>query len=222
MSSEKITAEVREEFGKGAARRIRRENKIPAVLYGHGEAPVHVTLPGHETMMALRHGGTNSVLELQISGGSQLALAREVQVDPIRRVIEHIDFVAVRSGEKVTVDVPIQVVGTPAPDSLVVTENNTIQVESEATHIPELIEVDITGLAIGKMVHAADLVLPKGTTLLADPELLIVNVTGQISAEALEAELEEAEAEAGIERDESDEAAAESAESTESGASDSE
>ncbi len=222
MSSEKITAEVREEFGKGAARRIRREDKIPAVLYGHGEAPVHVTLPGHETMMALRHGGTNSVLELQLPGGAQLALAREVQVDPIRRVIEHIDFVAVRSGEKVTVDVPIQVVGTPAHDSLVVTENNTIQVEAEATHIPELIEVDITGLAIGKMVHAADLVLPKGTTLLADPELLIVNVTGQISAEALEAELEEAEAEAGIERDESDEAAAESAESGDAAESDSE
>ena len=201
MSSEKIAAERREEFGKGAARRIRRENKIPAVIYGHGNETVHVTLPGHATMMALKHGGTNAVLELDIAGDTQLALAREVQVDPIRRVIEHIDFVAVRRGEKVTVDVPVHVVGEAASETLVVTENATVQVEAEATHIPEQIEVEVTGAEAGTQVLASDLQLPSGTTLLTDPETLVVNVTGQVSEEALEAELAEAEADAGIERE---------------------
>ena len=111
---EKITAEMRTEFGKGAARRIRRDDKIPAVVYGHGNETVHVTLPGHDTMMALKHGGANALLELDIEGKSQLALTKQVQVDPIRRVLEHIDFVAVRRGEKVTVDVPIHVTGDAA------------------------------------------------------------------------------------------------------------
>jgi large subunit ribosomal protein L25 len=204
MAAEKITAETRTEFGKGAARRIRREDKIPAVIYGHGNEPVHVTLPGHQTMMALKHGGSNALLELDVEGSEQLALAKEVQVDPIRRVIEHIDFVAVRRGEKVTVDVPIHVVGDAAPDTLVVTENAVISVEAEATHIPEFFEVSVEGAAAGTQILAKDLTLPSGTTLLADEELLIVNVTEQISAEALEAELEEAEAEAGIEHEVSD------------------
>lgn len=219
MSAEKITAEPRTEFGKGAARRIRREDKIPAVIYGHGNDPIHVTLPGHDTMMALKHGGANALLDLDIDGTSQLALAREVQVDPIRRVIEHVDFVAVIKGEKVTVDVPIHVVGEAAPETLVVTENATVQVEAEATHIPEFIEVSVEGAPVGTQVLARDLALPQGTTLLADEELLVINVTQQISAEALEAELEEAEAEAGIVHEESEatagEAAGESAEAAE-------
>ncbi len=177
MAAEKITAEKRTEFGKGAARRIRREDKIPAVVYGHGNDPIHLTLPGHDTMMALKHGGSNAVLDLEFDGGNQLALAREVQVDPIRRVIEHIDFVAVRLGEKVTVDVPVHLNGEAAPETLVVTENATVQVEAEATHIPEFIEIDIEGAAIGTQIHASDLVLPEGTTLLIDPETLIVNIT---------------------------------------------
>jgi large subunit ribosomal protein L25 len=216
---EKIAAEARTEFGKGAARRIRREHKIPAVVYGHGNDPVHVILPGHQTMMALKHGGANALLALDIDGSEQLALTKDVQVDPIRRVIEHVDFVAVTRGEKVTVDVPIHVVGDAAPETLVVTENAVVSVEAEATHIPEFFEVSVEGAEIGTQVHAKDLVLPSGTTLLADEELLIVNVTQQISAEALEAELEEAEAEAGIEHDapesedaaEGDEAAADDA-----------
>ena len=198
---EKIAAEPRTEFGKGAARRIRREDKIPAVIYGHGNDPIHVILPGHQTMMALKHGGANALLALDIDGSEQLALTKDVQVDPIRRVIEHLDFVAVIRGEKVTVDVPIHVVGDAAPETLVVTENAVLSVEAEATHIPEFFEVSVEGAAIGTQVHAKDLELPKGTALLADEELLIVNVTQQISAEALEAELEEAEAEAGIEHD---------------------
>jgi large subunit ribosomal protein L25 len=212
MAAEKITAETRTEFGKGAARRIRREDKIPAVIYGHGNEPVHVTLPGHQTMMALKHGGSNALLELDVEGSEQLALAKEVQVDPIRRVIEHIDFVAVRRGEKVTVDVPIHVVGDAASETLVVTENAVISVEAEATHIPEFFEVSVEGAEAGTQVLAKDLDLPSGTTLLADEELLIVNVTQQISAEALEAELAEAEAEVGIEHEPSTEEIAEAQE----------
>jgi large subunit ribosomal protein L25 len=213
--ADKITAEQRTEFGKGAARRIRRDDKIPAVVYGHGDVPIHVTLPGHDTMMALKHGGANALLDLQIEGVSQLALTKQVQVDPIRRVIEHVDFVAVKRGEKVTVDVPIHLNGSAAPETLVVTENSTVQVEAEATHIPEYIEVSIDGAQVGTQIHASDLELPSGTTLLTDGDMLIVNITQQMSEEALEAELAEAEADAGIEREESDEEAAEAAEGTE-------
>jgi large subunit ribosomal protein L25 len=217
MATEKIQGELRTEFGKGAARRIRRDDKIPAVIYGHGNDPVHVTLPGHDAMMAIRHGGANALLDIELDGQSQLALTKAVQIDPIRRLIEHIDFVAVRRGEKVTVDVPIHVVGDAAPETLVVTENATVHVEAEATHIPEYFEVSVEGAAVGTLVHASDLSLPSGVTMLSDEELLIVNVTQQMSEEALEAELEEAEAEVGIEREESDEEAAEAA-AEESGA----
>ncbi|WP_109505927.1 50S ribosomal protein L25/general stress protein Ctc [Nocardioides speluncae] len=195
MSAEKIQAETRSEFGKGAARRIRRDNKVPAVIYGHGNDPIHVTLPGHATMMALKHGGANALLELDIEGKSQLALTKQVQVDPLKRTLEHIDFVAVRRGEKVTVDVPIHVVGEAVRETLVVTENATVQVEAEATHIPEFIEVSVEGAEVGTQILASDLALPQGTTLIVDPETLIVNVTQQQAAEPEpEAEGEAAEA----------------------------
>jgi large subunit ribosomal protein L25 len=209
---EKITAEKRTEFGKGAARRIRRDDKIPAFVYGHGNDPIHLTLPGHDTMMALKHGGANALLELDIDGSSQLALTKQVQVDPIRRVLEHIDFVAVRQGEKVTVDVPVHVTGDAAPETLVVTEQSTIQVEAEATHIPERIEVSVEGAQVGTQIHASDLQLPDGTTLLTDGEALIVNITQAQTAEQVEAELAEAEADAGIVHEESDAEVAEAAE----------
>ena len=199
--SEKIKAEVRTEFGKGAARRIRREDKVPAVVYGHGNEPIHLTLPGHDTMMALKHGGANALLELEIDGKTQLALTKQVQVDPIKRHLEHVDFVAVKRGEKVTVEVPVHLVGEAAKETLVVTETAAIQLEAEATHIPEAIEVSIEGAEAGTQIHASDLQLPTGSTLLLDPETLVVNVTAQVSQEALDAELEEAEAEAGIEHD---------------------
>ena len=217
MSAEKITAESRTEFGKGAARRIRREDKVPAVVYGHGNDPIHITLPGHSTMMALKHGGANALLELDLEGTTHLALTKQVQIDPITRHLEHIDFVAVRRGEKVTVDVLVHLVGDAAPDTLVVTENSTVQIEAEATHIPESIEVDIEGAEVGTQIHASDLVLPSGSTLLMDPETLVVNITNAPTAEQVEAELEEAEAEAGIEREESTEEAEAAAAETESG-----
>jgi len=194
-SEANIKAEIRAEFGKGAARRIRRDNKIPAVVYGHGNEPVHLTLPGHQTMMALKHLGANAVLDLDIDGTSQLALTKAVQVDPIRRLIEHIDFVAVKKGEKVTVDVPIVVLGDAAADTLVVVDHTTVQLEAEATHIPESIEVDIEGAEAGTQVLAGGLTLPKGATLVSDAELLIINVTAAQEADLGEVE-EAAEGEA--------------------------
>ena len=222
MSTEKIKAEARTEFGKGAARRIRRQDKVPAVVYAHGEEPQHITLPGHDTMMALKHGGANALLELDIDGKTQLALTKQVQVDPIKRHLEHVDFVAVKRGEKVTVDVPVHVVGEAGPETLVVTENATVSVEAEATHIPEFFEVSVEGAEAGTLIYASDLSLPKGTTLLTDPETLVVNVAQQVSAEALEAELEAAEDEAGIEREESDEDASDDAPAEAEGDADSE
>ena len=202
MSTETIKAEARTEFGKGAARRIRRENKIPAVIYGHGNDPIHVTLPGHDTMMAIKHGGANALLEIEIDGKPQLALTKAVQVDPVRRLLEHVDFVAVKRGEKVTVDVPVLTVGEAAKETLVQIENNTVQIEAEATHIPESIEVDIEGAEAGTQILAGALVLPQGSTLLTDAETLVVHVTeaqvadtGEEAAEAGEGE-EAAEGEA--------------------------
>ena len=160
---ELIKAETRTEFGKGAARRIRRADKVPAVLYGHGTDPKHISLPGHETMMALKHGGANALLELDIEGQAQLALTKQVQIDPIRRTIEHIDFVAVRRGEKVTVDVPVHLHGDAAPETLVVTEHATVQIEAEATAIPERIEISIEGAEVGTQILAGALKPSSGT-----------------------------------------------------------
>ncbi|MGN6721121.1 MAG: 50S ribosomal protein L25/general stress protein Ctc [Marmoricola sp.] len=211
MSEELIQAEHRTEFGKGAARRIRRADKIPAVIYGHGNEPIHVTLPGHDTLMAIKHGGANALLHIDIDGKVQLALTKQVQVDPIKHFIEHVDFVAVKKGEKVTVEVPIHVVGDAAPETLVVTENATVSVEAEATHIPENIEVSIEGAEAGTQIHASGLELPKGSTLLSDPELLIVNVTvAPVAEEPAEEEAAEGE-EAAAEAEGGEEAAAEAA-----------
>ena len=195
MSEDLIKAEPRTEFGKGAARRIRRDAKVPAVIYGHGNDPIHVTLPGHDTMLAIKHGGANAVLNIEIEGKVQLALTKQVQADPIKGFLEHIDFVAVRKGEKVTVEVPVHLVGEAAPDALVVTEHNAVSIEAEATHIPEAIEVSIEGAEVGTQILASDLSLPSGSTLLLDPETLIVNVSHAPTAEEVESELAEAEAE---------------------------
>ena len=205
MPPEKITAETRTEFGKGAARRIRRADKVPAVLYTHGDTPQHITLPGHETMMALKHGGANALLQLEIDGKSQLGLTKQIQIDPITRNLEHVDFIVVKKGEKVTVNVPIHVTGEAADETLVVTENSVVSLEAEATHIPEYVEVSVEGAEVGTQIHASELTLPEGSLLLSDDEMLIINVTQQMSEEELEAELEEAEAEAGIEREEHEE-----------------
>jgi large subunit ribosomal protein L25 len=201
MSEDLIKAELRTEFGKGAARRIRRADKVPAVIYGHGTDPIHVTLPGHDTMLALKHGGANAVLNIEVEGATKLALTKQIQADPIKGFLEHVDFVEVKRGEKVTVEVPVHVVGEAKSDALVVTEHPTVTLEAEATHIPEAIEVSIDDAEVGKQVFASDLQLPTGATLHTDPESLIVNVTHAPTAEEVEAELESAEAEAGIEHE---------------------
>jgi large subunit ribosomal protein L25 len=204
----KIQAESRTEFGKGAARRIRRDNKVPAVLYGHGSDPVHITLPGHDTMLALKTA--NALLMIEVEGGeNHLALPKQVQRDPLKGFIEHVDLVIVRRGEKVHVDVAIHLEGEAVSDTLVVTEHPTVLVQAEATHIPESIVVSVEGLDVGAQIHASDLKLPAGTTLAIEPDTLIVNVTAAQTAEQVEEELAGAEAEAGIEKDEKTEPAEE-------------
>ena len=196
-----IKTEARTEFGKGAARRIRRDNKIPAVLYGHGGDPIHVTLPGHDTMLAIKRGGANSVLNLEIDGKVQLGLAKQIQADPIKGFIEHIDFAIVKKGEKVTVEVPVLVVGEAKSDAMVVTELGTITLEAEATNIPEHIEVSVQDAEAGTMITVADLTVPAGATIHADSELLVINVVHAPTAEEVDAELDAAEAAVGIEHD---------------------
>ena len=174
MSEVKLTAQPRTEFGKGAARRLRRADMVPAVLYGHGTDPVHVALPGHATMMALKQ--SNALFELDVAGKSTLALPKDVQRDPLKGFIEHVDLLIVRRGEKVTVDVQVHVTGEPSVGALVTTEANTLSVEVEATQIPQSIEHDITGLRIGTQVLAGDIKLPAGATLATDPEALVINI----------------------------------------------
>ena len=171
----KLVAEVRDQFGKGFARRIRAAGRIPAVIYGHGTEPQHVSLPGHEVGLILRKA--NQVLELDIAGKTQLALVKDVQKDPVHQVIEHLDLVVVRKGEKVTVDVPVHVEGESAAGTIAALDANTLSIEAEATHIPERITVDIEGAEEGTQIFAKDLSLPEGSTLVSDPETLVVNVT---------------------------------------------
>ncbi|MDX6236852.1 MAG: large subunit ribosomal protein [Kribbellaceae bacterium] len=201
MAEVKIQAESRTEFGKGAARRIRRDHKVPAVLYGHGTDPVHITLPGHDTMLALKTA--NALLLIEVEGtDSLLALPKQVQRDPIKGTIEHVDLVIVKRGEKVQVEIAVHVEGEAISGTLVVTEAQTILVEAEATQIPDGVTVSVEGLDAGAQIHASDLTLPQGTTLAIEPDTLIINVTAGATAEQLEAELATAEADAGIERDE--------------------
>ncbi|WP_084039321.1 50S ribosomal protein L25/general stress protein Ctc [Demequina sp. NBRC 110053] len=185
----KLTAETRTEFGKGAARRIRAAHQIPAVIYGHGEDPLHVVLPGHDTMMALKH--PNALLTIELDGDKQLAIAKDVQRDPIKPVIVHVDLLTVKKGEKITVDVPVHLEGESAPGTIHVLENSTLQVLAEATHIPEFFTVSIEGLEEGAKVTAAEVELPQGTELAVDGELLVVHVTVPRAAADDEAEAPE-------------------------------
>lgn len=188
MPEVRIAAEPRIEFGKGPARRERRAGRVPAVLYGHGSEPRHVSLPGHDVLLALRTA--NVLIRLEgLPGGSQLALPKAVQRDAIRGSVEHVDLIMVRRGEKVTVEVPLNVTGEVAPDGLLDQQLVQISVEAEATNIPPGIEVDVEGMAIGASVHAGDLTLPGGVTLAVEPDILVLHVIAAPTAEQLEAEL---------------------------------
>jgi large subunit ribosomal protein L25 len=196
MSEVKLAAETRTEFGKGAARRIRREAKVPAVVYGHGTEPLHITLPGHELQLALRTA--NVLLTLDLEGKTQLAIPKAVQRDAIKGSLDHVDLLLVKSGEKVTVEVFVQTEGELAPGSFLV-ENvlNTLTVEAEATHIPESVTVSIAGLEAGASIHAKDIKLPKGTTLAIDEDAVVIQVlSAQAEEPAAEGESGDAAAEA--------------------------
>ncbi|TDT64387.1 50S ribosomal protein L25/general stress protein Ctc [Frigoribacterium sp. PhB116] len=170
-----LSALVRTSFGKGAARKIRANDQIPAVIYGHGTDPQHVTLPGHETMLITRR--SNALITLDIEGAQQLALVKDIQRDPVKQVIEHIDLIVVRQGEKVEVDVPVHIEGESAPGTIHVVELNAITLEVSATAIPQSVVVSIEGLEDGAQVHASDVVLPEGASLVTDAEVLITSVS---------------------------------------------
>jgi large subunit ribosomal protein L25 len=176
VSEVKLTAAMRTEFGKGAARRLRRAHQVPAVIYGHGTDPVHVSLPGHATMLALKQ--SNALLTLDVDGKPTLALPKAVQRDPLKGTIEHVDLLLVRRGERVTVEVSLRIVGTPVPGTLVTSELNTLSVEVEATSIPTFFEVDIQGAEAGTAIHAGSITLPAGAVLITDPEAIAVHVAG--------------------------------------------
>ncbi|KAF0960096.1 MULTISPECIES: 50S ribosomal protein L25/general stress protein Ctc [unclassified Rhodococcus (in: high G+C Gram-positive bacteria)] len=196
MSDEnRLVAAVRTEFGKGAARRARRDGQVPAVLYGHGEDPRHLNVPSRDFAAILRAHGTNAILTLDIEGKEQVALTKSVVVHPIRNYIEHADLLVIKKGEKVTVDVPVVVTGEAASGTLVAQDAATISLEADALHIPEQIEVSVEGLEVGTQILANQLELPKGSTLQADEELLIVNVVAAPTAADLEEETGEAAAE---------------------------
>jgi len=175
VSEVKLTAENRTEFGKGAARRLRRAHKVPAVLYGHGADPVHLTLPGHDTMLALKR--SNTLLTLDLGGGrSELALPKDVQRHAVKGLIEHVDLLLVRRGERVTVDVPLHVVGEAAAGTMVASELTSLSIEAEATSIPSAIEVSVEGLEAGARIAAGEVALPEGSALITDAEALVVNI----------------------------------------------
>jgi large subunit ribosomal protein L25 len=194
MADVKLTAETRTEFGKGAARRIRRDKKVPAVVYGHGVDPLHVTLPGHELQLALRT--PNVLLTLDIEGKTQLAIPKAVQRDAIKGFLEHVDLLTVKSGEKVTVEVYVHTEGELAPGSFLLEHVlSTITVEAEATHIPESVTVSIAGLEAGASIAAKDIPLPKGTTLAIDEDAVVLQVLAAQAEEApAEGEAESTEA----------------------------
>ena len=201
MSEENnLVAVVRTEFGKGTARRARRDGQVPTVLYGHGEDPRHLNVPARDFAAILRAHGTNAILTLDIEGTEQVALTKSVVVHPIRNYIEHADLLVIKKGEKVTIDVNVIVVGDAAAGTMVAQDASTISIESDAIHIPEQIEVSVEGLEIGTQILASQLELPKGSTLQADADTLIVNVV----AAPTEADLEE-----GAEAPAADEAAEE-------------
>jgi large subunit ribosomal protein L25 len=200
VSEVRIAAEPRTEFGKGGARRTRRAGKIPAVLYGHGTEPRHIALPARDFAFAIR-GGINTLLTVELADGSELALPKAIQRDPLKGTFEHVDLLLVRRGEKVTVELPITLTGDAVPGGLVNQDLNSLTVEAEATHIPDGVEVSIEGLQPGTHITAGQIALPAGTTLVGDPDALVVGVVAAQTAEAAEAELAGLESEAGIERE---------------------
>jgi large subunit ribosomal protein L25 len=201
VSEVRLTAESRTEFGKGGARRTRRAGKIPAVIYGHGADPRHVSLPAREFTNAIRHGGANVLLTLDLEGEEQLAIPKAIQRHALKGTYDHVDLLAVRRGEKVTIEVPIVVVGDLVAGGMLATEINTVSIEAEATHLPTSLEVSIEGVGFGTQITAGDVKLPSGSTLASDPAQVLLIVTEAPSEAQIEAELAEAAEDLGIVED---------------------
>jgi large subunit ribosomal protein L25 len=212
----RISAEARTEFGKGGARRTRRAGKLPAVLYGHGTDPRHISVPTRDFEHALRSEGANVLLDLQLSDGSELALPKSIQRDPVRGAIEHIDFILVRRGERITVEIPIQLSGEIVSGGLLDQSLTTLSVSAEATNIPGGVEVSIEDLEIGDAIHAGQITLPDGVELIADPEQTVLHIVPAPTAEEMEADLD-AEAAGLAEGEEGEAAEGEEAEAGEGG-----
>ncbi|KUN87877.1 50S ribosomal protein L25 [Streptomyces bungoensis] len=193
MSEVKLSAETRTEFGKGAARRVRRDNRVPGVLYGHGTEPLHLTLPGHELLLALRT--PNVLISLDIDGKTnELAIPKAVQRDPLKGFLEHVDLLLVKRGEKVTVEIPVHTEGELAPGGYLLEHVlNALPVEAEATHIPEAVTVSVEGLEAGASIHAKDITLPSGTTLAVEEDAVVLQVLAAQAEEAAEGEETEGE-----------------------------
>jgi large subunit ribosomal protein L25 len=175
MSANKIQAELRSDFGKGAARQARRAGKVPAVIYGHGAEPMHVLLPAHETSLAVRQ--TNALLDIALDGESHLALVKEVQRDIMRQSVNHVDLLTVRRGERVEVEVNVHVEGEAVPNAVVNLELNTLLVEADATQLPDSITFNVEGREMGEHVAASEITLPEGVTLITDPETIVITVS---------------------------------------------
>ncbi|HET6876597.1 MAG TPA: 50S ribosomal protein L25/general stress protein Ctc [Jatrophihabitans sp.] len=216
MSEVRLAAEPRTEFGKGGARRTRRAGKVPAVIYGHGADPRHVSLPAHDFANAIRHGGVNVLLTLDLEGGEQLVIPKAIQRHPIKGYFEHVDLITVRRGEKVTIEVPVTVTGDVVPGGLLNHERAVLSVEAEATHLPSGVEVSVEGLEIGGHVTAGDVSLPSGVTLITEPDVLVLAIVEAPTAEELEAEVSEAAEELGIVEEQPEQAPEAAAEGTES------
>ena len=211
MSEYRLSAEPRTEFGKGGARRTRRAGKIPAVLYGHGLDPQHVSLPAQEFTLAVKRGGANVLLTLDIAGTEALAVPKAIQRHAIKGSFDHVDLLAVRRGEKIAVDIALVFEGEIARDGVLQIEMNSLAVEAEATNIPTELAFSVEGLEVGTQISAGQIALPTGTTLTGDPEQLVLVVSAAPTAEQLDAEVEQSEAELGIVEDKPESELAESA-----------
>ena len=184
-TTNKLSVEVRTRTGKGASRQARRDGQVPAVLYGHGSEPQHLTLNAHDFAAVLRHSGTNAVLSLDIQGTEQLALTKAITIHPVKRTLQHLDLIIVRRGEKVTVEVPVHLEGEAAAGTLVTQDATHIEIEAEALSIPESLSVSIEAAEEGTQIQAGDVTLPSGVTLISDPEMLVVNIVAAPTAEDL-------------------------------------
>ena len=178
----KVPAEVRTQFGKGFARRLRVAGQIPAVVYGHGAEVIHVAVPARQVTLLLRK--KNAILDLQIDGKSTLALVKDVQKDPVRQIIEHIDLVTLVKGERVHVEVPVHIVGESLSGTVIDLEHKTVKLEVAATSIPDFVEAIFDKQGAGFHVLAKDLIVPAGAKLELAADELIASVVATAAGHA--------------------------------------